>query len=220
MKQSRTAQRKEYWQQWKARLNGEKVTAEAQKPCDFPSCEELGRHPAPRDKSLSGGYYRFCLEHVREYNASWNFLAGLSDSQIEENVRADHSWRRPTWPMGKGESPFFKSSTDDSLVDKFSIFTKGCDYRDAPSSSAENPNQTAHFTLAESYALRLLRLTPPLSAGDIKDRYKELAKKLHPDLNKNNPKAEEGLKIVNEAYAILKNSLFMRRAQKRNHRSQ
>lgn len=218
MKQSRTAQRKEYWEQWKARLNGKEAPASEEKLCDFPGCEELGEHPAPRDQSLSGGYYRFCLEHVREYNASWNFLAGMSDSEVEENVRADHGWRRPTWPMGKGKRHSFKHD-DEDLVDKFGIFNKGRDFRDNGGDSAEDLDQAANFTPAERHALRLLRLTPPISAEDIKDRYKELAKKLHPDLNKDNPKAEEGLKIVNEAYATLKNSLFMRRAPKNANRS-
>lgn len=39
---------------------------------------------------------------------------------------------------------------------------------------------------------------------EIKRAYRSLAKKLHPDLNKNNTKAEEQLKKVNEAYAVLK----------------
>ncbi len=213
MKQSRASQRKEYWQQWKSRLNGQEAEPAAETICDYPGCEELGEHLAPRDSSLSGGYYRFCIDHVREYNASWNFLEGMSDKQVEENLRADHGWRRPTWPMGKGERHNFKSSLNENLVDKFGIFNKGRD-QNYGQHSADDLDQQESFTPAERQALRLLRLAPPLSVDDIKNRYKELAKKLHPDLNKNNPQAEEGLKIINDAYGVLKNSLFMRRAQK------
>ena len=39
---------------------------------------------------------------------------------------------------------------------------------------------------------------------DIKRAYHVLAKKLHPDVNKNDKKSEEQLKKVNEAYAVLK----------------
>lgn len=38
----------------------------------------------------------------------------------------------------------------------------------------------------------------------IKARYKELAKKHHPDLNKGSNKSEELLKEINMAYTILK----------------
>lgn len=40
--------------------------------------------------------------------------------------------------------------------------------------------------------------------AEIKRSYHELAKKYHPDLNKGDKKAEEKLKKVNEAYAVLK----------------
>ena len=50
----------------------------------------------------------------------------------------------------------------------------------------------------------ILKVKPTASMEEIKQAYRSLAKKLHPDLNKNNPKAEEQLKKVNEAYDVLK----------------
>lgn len=47
-------------------------------------------------------------------------------------------------------------------------------------------------------------LEAPVTLKDIKARYKELAKKYHPDLNQNDKKAEDLLKTVNMAYTILK----------------
>ena len=49
-----------------------------------------------------------------------------------------------------------------------------------------------------------MELEVPITLTDIKKRYKELAKKYHPDLNPNNKDAEEQLKKVNMAYTILK----------------
>ena len=41
------------------------------------------------------------------------------------------------------------------------------------------------------------------SDDEIKKAHRKLAKKYHPDLNKDNPEAEEKFKEVNEAYEVL-----------------
>ena len=43
--------------------------------CDHPGCEKAGEYRAPKDRNLKD-YYWFCLEHVQEYNAQWNYYAG------------------------------------------------------------------------------------------------------------------------------------------------
>ncbi|MFT4250093.1 MAG: molecular chaperone DnaJ [Candidatus Woesearchaeota archaeon] len=50
-----------------------------------------------------------------------------------------------------------------------------------------------------------LGITKNASQEEIKKAYKKKAKKYHPDLNKDNPEAEEQFKKVNEAYKILSN---------------
>ena len=44
------------------------------------------------------------------------------------------------------------------------------------------------------------------SADEIKKAYRQMAKKYHPDVNKNDPNAEEKFKEINEAYEILSDS--------------
>ena len=49
----------------------------------------------------------------------------------------------------------------------------------------------------------ILGLKKDASADEIKSAYRSMAKKYHPDLNKNNPEAAEKFKEVNEAYECL-----------------
>jgi hypothetical protein len=44
-------------------------------------------------------YRWFCLQHVREYNAAWNYYAGMSDDEVEADIRRDPGWPRPSWPL-------------------------------------------------------------------------------------------------------------------------
>ena len=66
----------------------------------MPSCGALGDYRAPKSRNALNDYWWFCLEHVRAYNASWDFYKGMSPVEIEAATRADTAWQRPTWPLG------------------------------------------------------------------------------------------------------------------------
>ena len=68
--------------------------------CDHPNCTAPANHRAPKARSQLTDYYWFCLDHIREYNRSWNYCAGLTDTQVETEIRNDTVWRRPSWPLG------------------------------------------------------------------------------------------------------------------------
>ena len=55
--------------------------------CACEGCDAPGEFRAPKDRSLSD-YYLFCLEHVRAYNAGWDFHADLTPEEIEEGAKA------------------------------------------------------------------------------------------------------------------------------------
>lgn len=72
----------------------------------------------------------------------------------------------------------------------------------------DNKRKFAGDTNTPEYeAMALMGLEPPVTLDEIKTRYKKLAKKYHPDLNRDNPNAEELLKKINMAYTILKLAL-------------
>src|SRR5262249_54997597 len=141
-------------------------------------------------------YYLFCLDHVRDYNRAWDYYRGMSEEEIERHIRNDTVWQRPTWPLGNWG---FVQCPDplQTLRETFGIFI---DRR----SEERRAKQERRPATAEEQALDVLGLKPPTALAAIKARYKELVKRLHPDANGGDKKAEERLKVVNRAYSTLK----------------
>ncbi len=54
-----------------------------QRRCAADGCIEEGAYPAPKSRSALRDYLWFCLEHVREYNKSWNYYEGLQGAALE-----------------------------------------------------------------------------------------------------------------------------------------
>lgn len=50
---------------------------------------------------------------------------------------------------------------------------------------------------------KILQIERTATPEEIKKSFRKLAKKFHPDVNKNNKKAEELFKEINEAYSVL-----------------
>jgi DnaJ domain len=161
----------------------------------MPGCGAPGEYRAPKSRKDLNAYWWFCLDHVRDYNLSWDFYKGMTPGEIEAQVRADTAWQRPTWPIGSLGSARF----DENLVrEKLHGVTGG----------TFKQRQPADQTPAEMrQPLAALGLTWPLTMAELKARYKELAKRHHPDANNGDRAAEERLKTINLAYAALRGRL-------------
>src|SRR5580692_10799374 len=68
--------------------------------CQWPNCDAPATHRAPKGRLRATEYWQFCLGHVREYNNSYNFFAGMSDDAIAKYQKEDLTGHRPTWKMG------------------------------------------------------------------------------------------------------------------------
>ena len=158
--------------------------------CDSPDCQKAGQYRAPKSREHLQDYYWFCLEHVRVYNKSWNYYAGMSEDEVEVERRADTYWHRPTRPLG-GDS-FYSYKINDS----FGLFE---DQEVGEKTKSSNIAATGK----ELEALSILNLSPPVTRQEIKNKYKELVKIHHPDTNRDNKDAEEQLKLINRAYETL-----------------
>lgn len=162
--------------------------------CDMPGCREHGEHRAPRDRSLTENYW-FCFDHVKDYNAAWNFFSGMNDAEVEEQILNSLYGDRPTW----------RYDVDGAAAENLRRAAwQTYNYTDKEPPK-EDKRKTAIPTMTpEGEALAIMELEAPVTLAEIKTRYKTLAKKYHPDLNPGDTKAEDRLKTINMAYTILK----------------
>ena len=176
--------------------------------CGHPACGEEGLYRAPRSRDHLRIFYWFCLDHVREYNKAWNYCAGMSMEEIEAHIRADVVGRRPTWPMGWWARR--RAGLDyNSVRDGFGFFANGAKKGAEKAEGAEGEDKQNTFspTSAEATAFSTMDLTPPVTLETLKARYKELVKRFHPDTHGGDKAAEERLKLINQAYTTLRNSV-------------
>jgi DnaJ-domain-containing protein 1 len=120
----------------------------------------------------------------------------MSQDEIEAHIRYDTVWQRPTWPLGSFGSSRSRDPLD-AIRDGFGFFAEHNEERKA-AEELWRPRS------AEEKALSALGLKPPTVFAEIKRRYKELVKRLHPDANGGDKGAEEQLKVINQAYSTLK----------------
>jgi hypothetical protein len=50
---------------------------------------------------------------VRTYNAAWNYYAGMSEREIEAEIRRDTVWQRPSWKLGMRHGPAYEAHMRD-----------------------------------------------------------------------------------------------------------
>jgi hypothetical protein len=170
--------------------------------CDISGCPHDGAYRAPKSRDNLREYFWFCLDHVRAYNAAWDFYKGMSPGQIEAHMRHDSGWQRPTWPLGR----LGGGGTDEDLIhDRLDILGAGGMRQGRGAGPGAGSSTVAPADLRQP--LDTLGLAWPVSLDEVKHRYKELAKCLHPDANGGDRAAEERFKTVNLAYAQVRSHL-------------
>lgn len=168
--------------------------------CDAADCQAPGKHRAPKSRESLGDFLWFCLDHIREYNRSWNYCRGMSEQDIEAEIRNDTVWRRPTWPLGTNKTGGHFGFQTGGFKDDFG-------FQEDMQDHARNGAADQHFGTEAMNALRTMDLVPPVNLTQLKARYKELVKRFHPDANGGDNSAEERLKDINDAYTTLKRLL-------------
>lgn len=168
--------------------------------CEWAGCAEKGTHRAPKGRNRENEYWRFCLNHVREYNQSYNFFAGMSDDAVMAYQKDALTGHRPTWKVGTGKGGMRPDShTFATNGDPFGLFSEGM--RAEQQSRAETTRPVRN---AERKALDTLGLEISATPQQVKARFKELVKRHHPDANGGDRSTEDRLIEVIQSYNYLK----------------
>ncbi|HVU41031.1 MAG: J domain-containing protein [Xanthobacteraceae bacterium] len=179
--------------------------------CQWPGCGDPATHRAPKGRLRASEYWRFCLEHVREYNSTYNFFAGMSDDAVAKYQKDDITGHRPTWKMGSLGGKRSSASRADfrppgwAGEDPFGLFGETA----AASGRHARPASEGRKILnAQRRALEVLGLEPDAKRADIKAKFKVLVKRHHPDANGGDRGFEDRLREIIAAYNYLKSAGF------------
>lgn len=174
--------------------------------CGAPGCEEAGEFRAPgvRNSSFDGpGDYRwFCLDHVRQFNAGYDFFKGMTADQILEAQSPTYGWER--------ETRAFSPTAGIDAAPRWADFADPLEALGARARArkAEMAPQPRHdgviLTPDERRALDALGLPLDADRKDLRSRYSQLVRKYHPDRNGGDRGYETRLQQVVEAYQLLR----------------
>ena len=166
--------------------------------CDNLGCNGSGDYIA---KSKNGKINFYCIEHIKLHNKNYNFFSDMTEDEIIDFQISSMTGHRPTWKMGSNHNAskkdFFEFYSDNKIDDPFGFFEE---------KKSNNKKYFGDGKSANSKALKELGLNGKPTKKEIQNKFKELVKRLHPDINGKNEENENKLKMVINAYNQLKTS--------------
>lgn len=181
----------------------------ADRRCERPGCDELGEFRAPGYRAAGfdgpGEWRWFCLEHVREFNAGYDWFEGMSADEILSAQSPVSGWRT--------ESPGFSQRVHVDGMPRWSDFDDPLDAISARAAGIKNKAQRqaamqmdGRFSKPEAEALETMGLGLDTDRQRLRRRYSELVRRYHPDRNGGDRRYEARLTKVVEAYQLLRES--------------
>lgn len=176
----------------------------ADRPCDYPGCQDKGAYRAPKSPDQLDEYFWFCKDHIREYNLKWNFFQGTTDEEFQKFLDKDRVWERETKPFSRqGDGNAWARL---GVNDPMSLLGE---------KATQNPGRvmstaTRKLPPTERKAIEILDARDTMSKTEIRKVYKGLIKVLHPDMNGGDRSHEEQLQEVVWAWDQLKDSRYFR----------
>ncbi|MGH6814133.1 MAG: J domain-containing protein [Hyphomicrobiaceae bacterium] len=174
--------------------------------CRWKGCERAGLFRAPAGRGREGLYYLFCADHIRQYNASYNYFDGMSDAELEQFHKDAACGHRPTWKVGANawaHGTFAgPSQADSGQTRQAKGFHSWRIRRQRDNAGTATPRRA--LKPIEQKSLETLNLPHTATREEIKARFKELVKRHHPDSNGGDRACEDRLRQIIQAYNYLK----------------
>ena len=138
--------------------------------CDWENCDQIGEFKAPSKNSLH--YLWFCEKHITDYNKKWDFFDGMYKQKlktlctmislaIEKHKNLD-------------QRQFFQKLWSNAIEDELLIFLK----------FKNNLNKNkSKYNEKQLSALKKMNLDANVDWFGIREQFKKLVKKYHPDMN-------------------------------------
>jgi len=196
----------------RARSGGEAPSE--QHPCEWKGCTKPGAHRAPKGRGRDGEFFLFCVDHVRQYNASYNYFDGMSDDQVEDYRKDAMTGHRPTWKVGAnawahGTREGGSHSDPEPMKDTTGTASREKDPHAFFAFRAKAAREAAKearrkMRPLEKKAFTTLNIPETSTKDEIKSRYKVLVKEHHPDANGGDPRSADKLREIIQAYNLLK----------------
>ena len=162
--------------------------------CEWDNCKESGKFKAPLEKDNSKSYRWLCEDHIKLFNKNWNYFDGMGQNEIEDFLKSDLTWHRPTQKFGSSDN-FFNILWNNALSGKFS-FSK--------QEKVTNSFNGIKLNEKDKDAFKIMELELNADWSIIQKKFKTLVKKFHPDRNAGNKEFENKLKKITLAYSHLK----------------
>ena len=162
--------------------------------CEWDNCKESGEFKAPLEKDNSRKYRWLCEEHIKLFNKNWNYFDGMRQNEIEDFLKSDLTWHRPTQKFGSSDN-FFNILWNNALNDKFVFFKQ---------EKITNGLGDRKLNEKDKDAFIIMELELNASWPTIQKKFKTLVKKFHPDRHSGNKQYEDKLKKITLAYSHLK----------------
>ena len=176
--------------------------------CAHPDCTEPGEFRAPGSRRPSsngpGEYQWLCLDHVRQFNAGYDWFEGMSADEIFAAQHPVAGWR--------SESPAFRATAGIDGAPRWADFADPLDAisarararRHGMGQAMRSPQRS--MSADERTAFEAMDLPLDADRSALRKRYLDLVRKLHPDRNGGDRRHEARLQAVVEAYQLLRAS--------------